>query len=181
MSLNTPSADLHRTRVGLLTFYAFHEGRNHRPLKPDLVRNAAPETVALALRGSGMAEGNFTLTVTVFGLERDGELILFDVGFGPGGPGCTGLLTQGLAAAGFGVHDVTDIVITHFHGDHILGLTGPRRGLAFPQARIHVPEPEWNFWMSGAQEATAPDRIRHAFPQARRVFDAAGPQVSRFG
>ena len=59
----------------------------------------------------------------------------------------TATLERSLAAAGFHASDVTDVVLTHLHFDHIGGVTARdgdgRVGLVFPGARHHVQRRHW--------------------------------------
>jgi glyoxylase-like metal-dependent hydrolase (beta-lactamase superfamily II) len=49
---------------------------------------------------------------------------------------------------------VTDIFISHAHGDHVGGLITPAGTLAFPNATIHMSAPEWK-WLSGMSAENA--------------------------
>ena len=73
------------------------------------------------------------------------KVLLFDTGaatlFGPG----NGLLPGSLAEAGVDPASVTDIFISHVHGDHVGGLLTAEGALAFPNATIHIAKPEWDF------------------------------------
>jgi glyoxylase-like metal-dependent hydrolase (beta-lactamase superfamily II) len=59
-----------------------------------------------------------------------------------------------MEAAGEKPASVTDIFISHAHGDHIGGLTTPTGALAFPNATIHMSAPEWK-WLSSLTEDQA--------------------------
>ena len=55
-------------------------------------------------------------------------------------------LKDSLKAAGFGVADVTDVILTHLHFDHCGGSTeraGDGFVTTFPNARFHVQEDQW--------------------------------------
>jgi glyoxylase-like metal-dependent hydrolase (beta-lactamase superfamily II) len=71
------------------------------------------------------------------------KVLLFDTGagtlFGP----TAGKLSASLAAAGIDPGSVTDIFISHGHGDHIGGLV-LNNALAFPNAVVHIQAAEWN-------------------------------------
>jgi hypothetical protein len=59
-----------------------------------------------------------------------------------------------MMAAGEKPASVTDIFISHAHGDHIGGLVASTGALAFPNATIHMSAPEWKWLGSlGADEA----------------------------
>ncbi|HEX2534236.1 MAG TPA: MBL fold metallo-hydrolase [Chitinophagaceae bacterium] len=55
--------------------------------------------------------------------------------------------------------DITDVVLTHFHPDHIGGVYNGAGQLNFPNARFHLPAAEWAFWHS-AQAAQQPPMFR---------------------
>ncbi len=78
-------------------------------------------------------------------------MLLFDTGAGTNfGPGA-GKLSGSLAEAGIDPQSVTDIFISHSHGDHVGGLVKADGTLAFPNAAIHLSKAEWEF-MSGCAE-----------------------------
>jgi glyoxylase-like metal-dependent hydrolase (beta-lactamase superfamily II) len=76
-------------------------------------------------------------------LVRAGErTLLFDTGAGDVAFARGGHLPAALRAAGVEAAQVTDIFISHAHGDHVGGLlTGG--ALAFPNATIHLRDAEW--------------------------------------
>ena len=44
--------------------------------------------------------------------------------------------------------DITDVIITHFHPDHIGGIYSETGQLNFPAARFFMHEDEWQYWIS---------------------------------
>lgn len=103
-------------------------------------------------------------------LRAGDRVILVDTGAGdlldglfPG----LGALDGLLAAEGVAPGDVTDVVLTHMHGDHVGGLARDGRP-AFPNATLHVQEPEWAFWRDAA---AAPEAMQRFFDMARRQSD----------
>ena len=48
--------------------------------------------------------------------------------------------------------DITDVIITHFHPDHIGGIFSHDGKLNFPNARFHTHEDEWNYWHSSQSD-----------------------------
>jgi glyoxylase-like metal-dependent hydrolase (beta-lactamase superfamily II) len=73
------------------------------------------------------------------------ETILFDAGSGVGTKPLTGHLLESMAQVGIEPNDVTIVVITHAHGDHIAGIatnTAP----TFANARYVISQPEWDYW-----------------------------------
>lgn len=85
-------------------------------------------------------------------LVTSGDLVmLFDTGVGAGSPDQPGKLAASMAAAGVAPANVTDIFISHAHGDHIGGLMDAEGGLAFPRAIIHISSAEW-VWLKDQAE-----------------------------
>jgi glyoxylase-like metal-dependent hydrolase (beta-lactamase superfamily II) len=78
----------------------------------------------------------FTPTVVKVG----DDIVLFDTGFNPDSIGAP------LRAAGIEPDDVTVVVITHMHGDHIGGLTGEGGEETFKNARYVTGEAEFDAW-----------------------------------
>jgi glyoxylase-like metal-dependent hydrolase (beta-lactamase superfamily II) len=86
-------------------------------------------------------QGFFTPT-----LVNDGtNLILFDTGLNPEG------ITAALAAAGIAPDQITHVVLTHMHPDHIGGLAGAA-GPTFANAAYVTGAVEHNFWSGQANE-----------------------------
>ena len=103
--------------------------------------NAAAE--ALAAAGDPIELG-----VNVWLVKSGDRAVLVDTGSGPAFEGViptVGKLDALLAANGIKKADVTDIIITHMHTDHIGGLIGPDAG-GYGNARIHMAGAEWTFW-----------------------------------
>lgn len=48
--------------------------------------------------------------------------------------------------------DITDVIITHFHPDHIGGIYSVDEHLNFPGARFHMHEDEWQYWHSSQSD-----------------------------
>lgn len=74
---------------------------------------------------------------------------------GPGGRAQgMGRLIEGLTAGGYTPEDVTVVVLTHLHGDHIGGLMEDG-GPAFPNARYVTGQIEYDFWTDTARVGTS--------------------------
>jgi glyoxylase-like metal-dependent hydrolase (beta-lactamase superfamily II) len=76
------------------------------------------------------------------------ELVLVDTGMGANGrANGMGLLTQRMGQAGLAPGDVTLVVLTHLHGDHIGGLM-ENGAPVFANARYAIGRTEMEFWTS---------------------------------
>ena len=104
------------------------------------------------------------------------RVMLFDTGAGTNMGASAGKLGESMAAAGIAAATVTDIFISHSHGDHVGGLLNSSGALAFPNATIHISAPEWNY-LKGmtAQQASGAGVGQHD-----KLVAAITPKVSAF-
>ncbi len=80
-------------------------------------------------------------------LVRTGEeTILFDAGLDAPG------LLAALGAAGVNAGDVTHVVLTHLHPDHVGGLTDETGSATFPNAAFVVGQVEYDHWAKTGDE-----------------------------
>ena len=94
----------------------------------------------------------FTFAPTL--INTGDDLILFDTGNGEGGrEGGVGQTLANLKASGYEPDQVTAVVITHMHGDHIGGLM-EAGAPAFPNARYVAGQAEYDFWSSDERMGT---------------------------
>ena len=85
---------------------------------------------------SDIAQFFFTPTV----VRADDEVVLFDTGLNAAG------VTAPLVAAGIQPSDVTIVVLTHMHGDHIGGLLMEDGSPTFANARYVTGQVEYDAW-----------------------------------
>lgn len=98
-------------------------------------------------------------------LMRDGtNTVLFDVGAGPNFMASAGRLWEAMEELGVAPDDVTHVLFTHAHPDHLWGLLDDFDDFVFPNARYMMGRAERDYWMDPA----TPDTIG----QARMAFAA---------
>jgi glyoxylase-like metal-dependent hydrolase (beta-lactamase superfamily II) len=166
------SAGFNKYKIGNIEVAAVHDGAFVMPLPDRFVGNQPKEEVSKALKAAGLdgEKLNIPLNPTIF--KNGNRIVLIDTGMGPAANAQNpnfGLLTKNLAAAGFDPAKITDVVISHFHADHINGLlngTNP----TYANAQVHVPALEWKFWTDDAEAGKAPDARKPAFANVKRVF-----------
>ena len=114
-------------------------------------KDVGPAAVAGALRERGASTETITLGVDALLVKMPGRLVLIDTGLGSK---VGGVLMRSLALAGVTPGAVTDVLITHSHGDHVGGLLTARGALAFPNAAVRMSAAEWA-WLRGKPEQQA--------------------------
>lgn len=67
-----------------------------------------------------------------------------------------GRLQQLLDKEHIATTDITDVIITHFHPDHIGGLFSSDGTLLFKNATFHMHQKEWDFWHSSKSDSQPP-------------------------
>lgn len=169
-----------RSKVGDYSVTAVGDGFVQRPLE-GFVRNAGIADVQKTLEAQGLSSAHIRVPYTSLVVNTGSRVILLDTGNGEFAPGAnSGQWMTNFRAAGFTPEMVTDVVISHFHGDHINGLRNKDGAQVFKNAQVHVPEAEWSFWMDDARMNNAPDAMKNAFRNVRRVFSPI-KDVTRFG
>jgi glyoxylase-like metal-dependent hydrolase (beta-lactamase superfamily II) len=108
-------------------------------------------TVGNLLKASNLPDDRVTLSVNALLVRAGKRVILIDSGLGPA---VHGALMASLAEAGVAPGEVTDVLITHSHFDHVGGLAGADGKLAFPKAVIRMSTAEWT-WMKSQPDAAA--------------------------
>lgn len=96
------------------------------------------------------------------------DLILIDNGSGSKYQPTAGKLQNNLALNGIDPAEVTKVIFTHAHPDHIWGTLLDDGSLALPNATYYVGEKEFGFWSNPATENQMPDEFRSFAVGARR-------------
>ena len=110
-------------------------------------REAAEHEITELVRDSLLAGNQLQFSACPILLKKDGNLILIDTGIGSQVPGNAGKLPQQLATIGIRPEQISTVLITHLHFDHIGGAFDPNTGQRlFSSAVFFIPEPEVGFW-----------------------------------
>ena len=114
-------------------------------------------------------------------LFRDGtNTVLFDAGSGPDFMPTAGKLAEALDAAGLTPEDITHVVFTHAHPDHIWGLLDDFDEPVFMNATHMMGRAEWDYWWNPATVDTIGE-ARAAFAVgAKRRMEAIEAMVEFF-
>jgi glyoxylase-like metal-dependent hydrolase (beta-lactamase superfamily II) len=120
----------------------------------------------------GITGDEFHPDCNVTVMRTPDRLVLFDAGSGPLFQNTAGKLVGNLNALGVDPAEVTDVVFTHAHPDHIWGVIDDFDELVFSEARYYVPRAEWDFWRSDGALAALPENRQNFVAGARNRFDA---------
>lgn len=141
--------------IGDLKAVALEDGTLQQPNDgKSFIVGRSPSEVAAVLASGGAATDHFEFGLQPLLVRGNHRVLLFDTGAGRNFGPIAGALVSSLLAAGVDPSSVTDIFISHVHGDHVGGLLNSEGGLAFPNATIHISAPEWSY-LSGMNAHTA--------------------------
>ena len=129
-------------RIGALEAVALKDGDLVLANKAGESPWADTAAVSRTLADAGQPRDSIHMSIQPL-LIRDGDrLVLIDTGAG-GQMGTEGRLMASLRAAGVEPGQITDILISHTHDDHVGGLVDANGALAFPNATIRISAAEW--------------------------------------
>jgi glyoxylase-like metal-dependent hydrolase (beta-lactamase superfamily II) len=149
----------HTFKHGTFDLTVVSDGQLQLPLaiiSPD----AKPEELK-ALLGAAVQPGDmFAPEVNVVIAKSGSDVIMFDAGAGGGMGKTAGLVMESLKAAGLDAGDITKVVFTHAHPDHLFGAVSADGKLAFPNASFHMAENELNFWSPADLASKMPEAMQ---------------------
>ncbi len=128
------------------------------------------QELAPILRAHGLTRERLTPECNL-ALYRDGtNTVLFDVGSGPDFMPTAGTVLNGLSQLDLAPEDITHVVFTHAHPDHIWGLLDDFDDPVFPDATYLMGKAEWDYWWSPETVDTIGDaRVAFAVGAKRRM------------
>ena len=118
------------------------------------------------------ADGMVELELGAFLVRSGDRVVLVDAGVGPiSGVFSGGALPASLAACGVTAGDVTDVLFTHLHFDHV-GWATRKGSIVFPNATYRCDERDWSHFVGPDPGAT-----RKLSPLEGRLtlWDTSGP------
>jgi len=142
----------HRFQFGDFEITTLSDGRRagEAPEKTYAI-NQDPKDVAALLEENLLPTDRFVNSFTPVLINTGKELVLFDTGMGAGAREAgQGKLIGALEASGYKADDVSLVVLSHFHPDHIGGLIEDGKP-AFANARYAAGQTEYDFWTDPAR------------------------------
>ncbi|MBX3515279.1 MAG: MBL fold metallo-hydrolase [Xanthobacteraceae bacterium] len=166
------SAGFNKYKVGTIEAAGIADGVNTFPLPDRFVVNQPREEVQKALAAAKLDTEKLSIPFNPFVFQNGNRVVLIDTGMGPAANEKTpavGNAVKNLSAAGYDPSKITDVVISHFHGDHINGLLNGANP-TYPNAQVWVPAAEWKYWTDDGELSRAPDARKGAFANVKRIF-----------
>ena len=134
----------------------------HSYTAEDYFLDVPPEELSAALKKYAANPENMPSPFVAMLLQYDDRKVLIDTGLGYAEKPVLigdfslekkGRLLQLMASENIRKEDITDVVITHFHPDHIGGNFNEEKQPVFKNAKFHMHRDEWDFWHSSRADA----------------------------
>jgi glyoxylase-like metal-dependent hydrolase (beta-lactamase superfamily II) len=153
-------------KVGALEIIPLYDGAGREPARESLTKPGVEDP--WACHGHELDDaGNLLLTVGGFLLRTGGRTVLIDAGVGTidNAKYRGGLFLDSLRKAGVEPGDVSDVLFTHLHFDHV-GWATQKGRIVFPNATYRVHSADWAHFLDGP--GAEPGAVRKLGPLAER-------------
>jgi glyoxylase-like metal-dependent hydrolase (beta-lactamase superfamily II) len=128
-------------KVGKLQLTTLHDKQFAAPNDGKVFGvDVGPAAVAKVLKSKGQPTDTLMQSVDILAIKSGKGVILIDTGLGPKAKGS---LPESMTLARISPASVTDVLITHSHGDHVGGLVDADGNYAFPNAKVRMSAKEW--------------------------------------
>ena len=172
-------ARANESKLGSASVITLSDGEMQLPFNSVLAEPETEEALAfIQAKAIDPSAHSSPLNLT---LLRDGERnVLFDVGSGSNFVPGTGLLIDSMAELGIDPEEVTHVVFTHAHPDHLWGLMDEFDDPLLPNAEYLISATEWDYWIDpNTVEQMPADRVSFAVG-AMRNLKAIENNITRF-
>jgi glyoxylase-like metal-dependent hydrolase (beta-lactamase superfamily II) len=157
----------YRLKVGDLEVTALYDGTG--VFDPQWL-NGTTATMDSVVKGLHEDPHMLDVVDSGFLVKTGKQLILVDAGAGTWwGRGALGRLAGNLRSAGYTPEEVNIVLVTHFHSDHVGGLTTQDGKRVFPNADVYLAKAESDFWLSPEIAAKAPKDVQPFFQSAQAI------------
>lgn len=138
----------------------------------------AKVTEVMASRGVDTKTSVRACNVTL--MRANGRTVLFDAGAGSDFLPTTGKLSDTLDEIGVGAEEITDVIFTHAHPDHLWGLLDDFDDLRFPNADYYLGQKEWDYWTDPSLVDRSPEDLKTFAVGAARRLDILKDRINLF-
>lgn len=149
----TQGAGFYSLTLGDTTVSVVSDGWfSFNPPHPTLAANATREQVEAALKAAFVDPADVRVQVNCLLIKTPRDTVLIDTGTGGAFGATNGKLAENLANMGVKPADITAVIITHLHGDHMLGLLDADAKPVFGSAENFVHKDEHDFWAADTHD-----------------------------
>lgn len=145
------NSGVYRFKLGAFNLISVSDGALTAPAAV-FAANATPEQMKEVLQ-QGFQQETLTADCNVLLVDTGKDKVLIDTGSGALNGAKSGKLIENLQQAQIQPQDITAVILTHAHSDHIGGLGD--KGLLFPKARYYINKKEWQFWTARSPQMTS--------------------------
>lgn len=172
-------------QLGNKKIHSISDGNLQLPMSfvfPDIEKEVLNKFLAKHAMANDFLTPECNLTL----VEDGSRKILFDAGAGVNFMSSAGKLFDSLDTEGIDTESITDVIFTHGHPDHLWGIVDDFDEISFPNAKLHFPRVEWDFWRNddtlaklgeGRQTFAIGAKNRMAVMEDRVMLFNAGDEV----
>lgn len=158
-ALARAQATPHAFKVGSLEVTVISDGSMTLPLS-FLLPSLDAKSIDGVLAGRGLQAGAISAQLNVVVVRSADRLVLIDTGGTKDFMPTIGDFADRLEVAGFKPDDVTDVIFTHAHPDHLWGAVDALDEPRFGKARHHLSVVERDFWLKEGIAESMPEGLR---------------------
>jgi glyoxylase-like metal-dependent hydrolase (beta-lactamase superfamily II) len=165
-----PVNGVYKYKVGSIEVTAVYDGIWRKPHDPTFIKNASVEDTKEALAKAGLTTEFMPIPLTVVVLKIGDKYVMIDSGSGVGQWQANATnLPSNMKAAGIDRSQISTILVSHFHPDHVWGLMEKGTNAAvFPNAELIVNSTEYKWWTEPGRVEKLPEGRR---PAGKRIGD----------
>ena len=165
-----PANGVYKYKVGSIEVTAVYDGIWRKPHDPTFIKNATVEDTKEALAKAGLTTEFMPIPLTVVVLKIGDKYVMIDSGSGVGQWQANATnLPSNMKAAGIDRGQISTILVSHFHPDHVWGLMEKGTNAAvFPNAELIVSSTEYKWWTEPGRVEKLPEGRK---PAGKRIGD----------
>ncbi|MYN13053.1 MBL fold metallo-hydrolase [Pusillimonas sp. TS35] len=159
----------YRQQVGAVTVTALYDG--YIGVNPAMLHGLQTKDIQtlIARMFQRRDDGGVQTAVNGYLVQTGNRLILIDTGASSCLGATLGHIGENIQAAGYQPSDISDVVLTHLHPDHVCGAINADGAAAYPNATMWAPNADSDYWLSPEVAAAAPQDARVYFDMARKA------------
>lgn len=142
--------------------------------------NLPQEELLPILEAAGISRDQVKPPCNLTLLRQEDRLVLFDAGSGPNFMPSAGTILDSLEAIGVAAEDITHVIFTHAHPDHLWGILDDFDDPVFYEAEHMIANAEWEYW-TNPNTVSSIGEARAAFAVgAERRLQTIADQITLF-